>query len=43
MNGVGPETTVKATQPAIINTVTIATVILGILGIGGVIVFKKKY
>ena len=43
MNGVGPETTVKAVQPAIINTVTIATVILGILGIGGTIVFKKKY
>ncbi len=43
MNGVGPETTVVATQPAIIGTVTLITVILGILGIGGCIIFRKKF
>ena len=43
MNGVGPETTVKAVQPAIINTVTYATIVLGILGIGGCILFRKKH
>ena len=43
MNGVGPETTVKATTPKIINTVTLLTVVFGILGIGGCIVFKKRY
>ena len=42
MNGVGPDTIVKATTPSIINTITIATVVLGILGIGGCIVFRKK-
>ena len=43
MNGVGPETTVKATTPKIINTITLLTVVFGILGIGGCIVFKKRY
>ena len=42
MNGVGPNTTVKAINPSIVNTITIATVVLGILGIGGLIVFKKE-
>ena len=42
MNGVGPNTTVVAVKPAIVNTVAIATVVLGVLGIGGCIVFKKK-
>ena len=43
MNGVGPDTTVKAVQPDIINTVTYAAIILGILGIGGCILFRKKH
>ncbi len=42
MNGVGPNTTVKAVTPDIVNTITLATVILGILGIGGCIVFRKE-
>ena len=43
MNGVGPETTVKAVTPNIINIITYATVILGVLGIGGCIIFRKKH
>ena len=43
MNGVGPETTVKAIQPKIIDICTIACVALGVLGIGGCIIFRKKY
>ncbi len=43
MNGVGPETTVKAITPNIINIITYATVILGVLGIGGCIIFRKKH
>ena len=42
MNGVGPDTVVKAITPGIIGTVTIATVVLGVLGIGGCIIFRKK-
>ena len=42
MNGVGPETTVKAVTPAILNTAAIATVVMGVVGIGGCIVFRKK-
>ena len=42
MNGVGPETTVVAVEPAIIGTITTLTIILGILGIGGCIIFRKK-
>lgn len=42
MNGVGPDTVVKAITPGIIGTATIATVILGVLGIGGCIIFRKK-
>ena len=42
MNGVGPDTVVKAITPGIINTITIATVVLGVLGIGGCIIFRKK-
>ena len=43
MNGVGPETTVKAVTPDIVNTVLYATIILGILGIGGCILFRKRH
>jgi beta-glucosidase len=42
MNGVGENTTVKAINPAIVNTVLYATIALGVLGIGGCIVFRKK-
>ena len=43
MNGVGPETTVVAVQPAIIDTITNLTIIFGLLGIGGCIIFRKKF
>ena len=43
MNGVGPETTVKAITPNIINLLTYATVALGVLGIGGCILFRKRH
>ncbi len=43
MNGVGPDTVVKVVTPNIVNTVLYATIILGILGIGGCIIFKKRY
>ena len=43
MNGVGPDTTVVACNPMIVNVVLVATVVLGILGLGGVIVFRKKF
>ena len=43
MNGVGPDTTVTACNPWIVDVLTIATVVMGILGIGGVIIFRKKY
>lgn len=42
MNGVGPDTTVVAVTPAIINTLTKLTVVFGILGIGGCILFRKR-
>ena len=42
MNGVGPETTVKAVTPDLFNTIAIVTVVLGVAGIGGCIVFRKK-
>ena len=42
MNGVGPDTVVVAIQPGIIKTVRNATIVLGVLGIGGCIVFRKK-
>ena len=42
MNGVGPETTVKAVTPDIFNNIAIVTVVLGVAGIGGCIVFRKK-
>ena len=42
MNGVGPDTVVKVVNPSIVNTLTIACVVLGVLGIGGCIVFRKK-
>ena len=43
MNGVGPNTTVKAINPAIVDTALYATIILGVLGIGGCIIFRKKH
>jgi beta-glucosidase len=42
MNGVGPETTVKAVTPSTFNTIAIVTVVLGVAGIGGCILFRKK-
>ena len=43
MNGMGPNTTVKAINPAIVDTALYATIILGVLGIGGCIIFRKKH
>ena len=42
MNGVGPDTVVVAIQPSIVNIVLYATIAIGVLGIGGCIVFRKK-
>ena len=42
MNGVGPNTTVNAIQPQIVNIALIATVVLGVLGIGGLILTRKR-
>ena len=42
MNGVGPNTTVKAIQPKIVTTCTYACIILGVVGITGCIIFRKK-
>ena len=42
MNGVGPDTVVVAVQPEIVNLALKATIVLGVLGIGGCIVFRKK-
>ena len=42
MNGVGPDTVVKAVTPDIIGTATTATIVLGVVGIFGCIVFRKK-
>ena len=42
MNGVGPDTVVVAISPAIVDTVRYATVVIGVLGIGGCIIFRKK-
>ena len=43
MNGVGPDTVVVAVQPKIVDTVMYATIVLGVLGILGCVVFRKKY
>ena len=43
MNGVGPDTVVKAATPGIVTTVRIATLVLGVLGIGGCLIFRKKH
>ena len=43
MNGVGPETTVKAVTPEILDYALYATIILGVLGIGGCILFRKRH
>ena len=42
MNGVGPDTVVVAITPSIVNIALYATIVLGVLGIGGCIVFRKK-
>ena len=42
MNGVGPNTTVEACNPWIVDVALAATIVLGILGLGGVIVFRKR-
>lgn len=42
MNGVGPDTVVVAINPDIVNKALYATIVLGVLGIGGCIVFRKK-
>ena len=42
MNGVGPNTVVVAITPNIVNIALYATIVLGVLGIGGCIVFRKR-
>ena len=42
MNGVGPDTVVVAINPGIVDTALYATIVLGVLGLGGCIVFRKK-
>ena len=43
MNGVGPDTVVVAVQPKIVETVMYATIVLGVLGIFGCVIFRKKF
>ena len=43
MNGVGPDTVVVAVQPKIVDTAMYATIVLGVLGILGCVIFRKKY
>ncbi len=43
MNGMGPDTVVKAVTPNVINTILYATIVMGVIGIGGCIIFKKRY
>ena len=43
MNGVGPDTVVVAIQPKIVDTVTTAAIVLGVLGILGCVIFRKKH
>ncbi len=42
MNGVGPDTIVRATTPNIITTALYATIALGVVGILGCIIFRKR-
>ena len=42
MNGVGPNTQVKAITPAILVTARVLTAVFGILGLAGIIVFRKR-
>ena len=42
MNGVGPETTVKAINPAIVDIALYATIALGVIVIGGAIIRRKR-
>ena len=42
MNGVGENTVVKATNPAIVNTVLYVTIALGVVGVPMAIIFRKK-
>ncbi|MBQ7326410.1 MAG: glycoside hydrolase family 3 C-terminal domain-containing protein [Clostridia bacterium] len=43
MNGVGPNTVVKAITPNIVNLVLYITIALGVIGIGGCIIFRKRH
>ena len=43
MNGVGPDTVVKAITPNIVNLVLYITIALGVIGIGGCIIFRKRH
>ena len=43
MNGVGADTVVVAVQPKIVETVMYATIVLGVLGIFGCVIFRKKF
>ena len=43
MNGVGPNTTVKAVNPKIVDLALYATIALGVVGIGGCILFRRKF
>ena len=42
MNGVGPDTVVVAVTPSIVNTVLYATIAIGVLGLLGCRIFRKK-
>jgi beta-glucosidase len=42
MNGIGADTVVKPITPGIIHVATIVTIVFGILGIGGLVLTRKK-
>ena len=42
MNGVGPDTQVKAITPAILVAARVLTAVFGVLGLAGIIVFRKR-
>ena len=43
MNGVGPDTVVKAITPNIVNTVLYITIALGVIGLGGCVIFRRRF
>ncbi len=43
MNGVGPDTVVVAVTPGIIDLVTKLTIVLGVIGVFGCIIFRKRH